>query len=96
MSTQAPPGFLEPAYGGRTLADVLPAVGAALGAEIASRAGFPAVSLELPPAAAYVVMLVDGMGHDLPRAVWRPVAEMVLENAARASTGAPDTELADG
>ncbi len=29
-------------------------------------------------------VVVDGMGHDLPSAVWRPVATVVAQNAARA------------
>jgi pimeloyl-ACP methyl ester carboxylesterase len=32
--------------------------------------------------ARYVV--VDGMGHDLPEPVWRPVAEALTENMAAA------------
>ena len=59
--TQGIRGFVEPAYGRRSLGDVLPAVAAALGVD----AGFPAVGLELPPAPSYVVMLVDGLGHEL-------------------------------
>lgn len=55
--------FVEPAYGGRTLGDVLPAVARALGAD----AGLPEVALELPEAARYVVFLVDGLGHQLLR-----------------------------
>ncbi|ROR91366.1 alkaline phosphatase family protein [Nocardioides aurantiacus] len=55
--------FVEPdlSGGGRTLADVLPAVSRALGVD----AGLPTGGLELPPAPAYVVMLVDGLGHRL-------------------------------
>jgi hypothetical protein len=53
--------FVEPAYGGRTLGDVLPAVATALGVDV----GFHATSLELPPARRYVVFLVDGLGHRL-------------------------------
>ena len=57
--------FVEPGYAagqlGRTLADVLPAVARALGVE----AGLPDTALELAPAPAYVVMLVDGLGHEL-------------------------------
>lgn len=34
------------------------------------------------PGARYVV--IDGMGHDLPEAVWRPIAETLTENFARA------------
>ena len=60
------PGFVEPAYSsdgmpGRTLGDVLPAVATALGVT----AGFHESGLALPPAPAYVVMLVDGLGHEL-------------------------------
>ncbi len=61
-------GFVEPQYSGgsaghlgRTLGDVLPAVAEALGVSV----GFHETSLELPPAPAYVVMLVDGLGHEL-------------------------------
>lgn len=58
-------GFVEPGYapGGtdRSLGDVLPAVAAALGVSV----GFHETSLVLPPAPAYVVMLVDGLGHEL-------------------------------
>ena len=69
MSVQATgsdePGFVEPDYSGtgtgRTLGDVLPAVAAALGVPV----GFHETTLDLPPAPAYVVMLVDGLGYDL-------------------------------
>lgn len=58
-------GFVEPAYSGqqpgRTLGDVLPAVASALGVS----AGFDESALVVPPAPAYVVMLVDGLGYDL-------------------------------
>ena len=53
--------FVEPAYGGRTLGDVLPAVATALGVDV----GFHATSLVLPPARRYVIFLVDGLGHRL-------------------------------
>ena len=55
--------FVEPDYSGagRTLVDVLPAVSRAIGVD----AGLPATSLELPPAPAYVVVLIDGLGHRL-------------------------------
>ena len=61
--------FVEPGYAaaaspdvaGRSLGDVLPAVAAALGVPV----GFHDTSLVLPPAPAYVVMLVDGLGHEL-------------------------------
>jgi hypothetical protein len=53
--------FVEPAYGGRTLGDVLPAVATALGVDV----GFHETTLELPPAGRYVILLVDGLGHRL-------------------------------
>ncbi len=68
MSHASAPGFVEPDYSGgssagtgRSLGDVLPAVASALGVSV----GFHETSLELPPAPAYVVMLVDGLGHEL-------------------------------
>ncbi len=71
MSGPPLPGFVEPEYSGsttggpaangRTLGDVLPAVASALGVSV----GFHESSLVLPPAPAYVVMLVDGLGHEL-------------------------------
>ncbi len=56
--------FVTPAYGERSLADVLPAVGRALGLgpEVA---GAAPSGLELPTAPSYVVFLVDGLGADL-------------------------------
>jgi hypothetical protein len=54
-------GFLAPAYGDRSLGDVVPAVAAALGTPID---GTPA-GLTLPEASAYVVFLVDGLGARL-------------------------------
>ncbi|HET8602991.1 MAG TPA: nucleotide pyrophosphatase/phosphodiesterase family protein [Marmoricola sp.] len=53
--------FVEPAYHDRSLGDVLPAIATALGV----RAGLPETALVLPPAPAYVVLLVDGLGHEL-------------------------------
>jgi hypothetical protein len=56
------PGYASSADGaGRSLGDVLPAVATALGVSV----GFHDTRLVLPPAPAYVVMLVDGLGHDL-------------------------------
>jgi hypothetical protein len=54
-------GFQEPEYGQRSLGDVVPAVGAALGA----LGGAARSQLVLPDAPAYVVFLVDGLGHRL-------------------------------
>jgi len=54
-------GFVEPAYGHRALADVVPAIGRALGTDV-----LPApTGLVLPEAQAYVVFLVDGLGWRL-------------------------------
>ena len=53
--------FVEPAYGGSTLGDVLPAIATALGVDV----GFHDTTLVLPPARRYVVFLVDGLGHRL-------------------------------
>jgi hypothetical protein len=53
--------FTPPAYGDRSLADVVPSVARALGVPLD---GHP-VGLELPPAPSYVVFLVDGMGAEL-------------------------------
>jgi len=38
--------------------------------------------------------LVDGMGHDLPEALWPTFAEEITANAARAPAGAPATPVA--
>ncbi len=59
--TQVDGGFVEPDYVGRSLGDVLPAVAGALGVSV----GFHESTLTLPPAPAYVVMLIDGLGYDL-------------------------------
>ena len=76
----ADPGFVAPAYADRSLADVLPAVGRALGVRMAdlprdpgapadpSDPGDPAApvpDLGLPEARHYVVFLVDGLGSEL-------------------------------
>ncbi len=55
-----PGGFLVPAYGHRSIADVLPAAAHALGSGDA--VGPPPDGLTLPEAPAYVVLLVDGLG----------------------------------
>lgn len=57
-------GFLAPAYGERSLSEVLPAVGRALGHPIDAE-GTAAARLILPEAASYVVFLIDGLGARL-------------------------------
>jgi hypothetical protein len=52
--------FVAPAYGERSLGDVVPAVASALGVDARPRTG-----LVLPDAQAYVVFLIDGLGHEL-------------------------------
>jgi hypothetical protein len=61
VNDEAP--FVPPAYDDRSLTDLVPAVGAALGHPL----GPPPRGLELPPASAYVVFLVDGLGAELLR-----------------------------
>jgi hypothetical protein len=51
---------VSPAYGDRSLADVLPAVSRALGLD----GVLPPTRLELPAADRYVVLLIDGLGHE--------------------------------
>jgi hypothetical protein len=56
-------GFVEPAYGSRSLDDVVPAVGAAIGVKV--RPDVAEGALDLPEAPAYVVLLIDGLGARL-------------------------------
>jgi hypothetical protein len=81
-------GFVEPAYGGRTLGDLLPAVGRALGTPLDSATG-----LVLPDARSYVVFLVDGLGSELLRrhAHAAPFLAAMLDGAAAATAGVPST-----
>ena len=53
-------GLVEPAYSDRSLGDVVPAIASALGVDPPTENG-----LVLPDAAAYVIFLVDGLGHEL-------------------------------
>ena len=83
--------FLEPAYGHRSLGDVVPAVGAALGLPLRP-AGDPA-GLELPGASAYVVFLVDGLGARLleRHAHAAPFLASQLTEQATGTAGVPST-----
>ena len=74
--------FTPPAYGDRSLADVVPSVARALGVELD---GHPA-GLELPPAPSYVLFLVDGMGAEL-LARHAHVAPYLTSLVAEGSTG---------
>jgi len=81
--------FLEPAYGERSLGDVVPAVAAALGLPM----GDPPSDLTLPDAPAYVVLLVDGLGARLLEryAHAAPFLATLLEHQRPATAGVPST-----
>ena len=81
--------FVEPAYGDRSLGDVLPAVSRALGVD----AGLPATSLELPEARSYVVFLVDGLGYEQLRdhPDQAPFLHELLDGETPATVGVPST-----
>ena len=83
-------GFLQPAYGERSLADVLPSVGTALGVPIAGQDVLP---IALPAAPAYVVFLVDGLGADLLAAHGHaaPYLFSLLKSDSTATAGVPST-----
>jgi hypothetical protein len=85
-------GFVEPAYGGRSLADVLPAVALALRAQIPRWSAEPS-GLVLPEAPAYVVFLVDGLGADLLQghAHAAPYLASLLTPEATGTSGVPST-----
>ena len=53
-------GLVEPAYSQRSLGDVVPAIASALGVDPPTES-----DLLLPDARAYVIFLVDGLGHEL-------------------------------
>lgn len=83
------PTFTEPAYGQRSLADVIPAVGRALGVPLAGHTD----ALELPPAPSYVVFLVDGMGAELlaRHGHAAPYLSSLMEGSAAGTAGVPST-----
>ena len=81
-TTSAAPAFTLPAYGDRSLADVIPSVARALGVPLE---GHPD-GLMLPPAPSYVVFLVDGMGAELLDR-HRHVAPYLSSLVAGGSTG---------
>ena len=82
-------GFTLPAYGDRSLADVVPAVARALGTPLEGHPG----GFELPPAPSYVVFLVDGMGAELlvRHAHAAPYLSALLEGSATGTAGVPST-----
>lgn len=80
-----------PAYGDRSLADVLPAVAGALGHPGA--VGEPPTGLELPAASSYVVFLIDGLGAELLRAHAHvaPYLGSLLARQPAGTCGVPST-----
>lgn len=86
MST---PGFFEPAYGVRSLGDVVPAVAAALGVPEATGP----TRLVLPGAASYVVLLIDGLGARLLEryAHAAPYLSELMADQLPATCGVPST-----
>lgn len=84
-------GFVQPAYGSRSLADVLPAVANALGTPLPGAE----TSLVLPDAGSYVVFLVDGLGAELIRryAHAAPFLASLLAKQEPATAGVPSTTV---
>jgi hypothetical protein len=85
----SPRDFVAPAYGERSLGDVVPAVAAALGLA----ADATGEGLVLPEAPAYVVFLVDGLGAELlaSYAHAAPYLSSLLENQLPGTAGVPST-----
>ena len=81
-------GFVEPAYGVRSLGDVVPAVAAAIGTMMERPSG-----LVLPDARSYVVFLVDGLGARLLRryAHAAPYLSALLDDGEPGTAGVPST-----
>jgi hypothetical protein len=81
--------FLEPAYGQRSLGDIVPAVAAALGVPAAAEP----TGLVLPDAASYVVFLIDGLGARLLEryAHAAPYLSSLLAGQEPATAGVPST-----
>ncbi len=84
--------FVAPAYGDRSLADVLPAVARAIGRPLDDHAP-QGSGLVLPDAGSYVVFLVDGMGRELLAAHPEdaPFLSGLLEGSAEVTAGVPST-----
>ena len=83
------PDFVVPAYGDRSLSDVVPAVAHALGRPLVGSS----TTLRLPDAAAYVVFLVDGMGAELLRrySYAAPFLASLMEDHPPATAGSTTT-----
>jgi len=83
-------GFVGPAYSIRSLGDVVPAIGRAIGVV---PDGDEPPSLELAPASAYVVFLVDGLGARLLEryAHAAPFLASLLAHSEPGTAGVPST-----
>ena len=88
--------FVDPAYGRRSLTDVVPAVARALGTPLDSGLESGPYELDLPPAASYVVLLVDGLGADLleQHAGAAPYLSSLLRWSEPGTAGVPSTTAA--
>ncbi|WP_231123657.1 alkaline phosphatase family protein [Nocardioides sambongensis] len=93
--TPASGGFCPPAYGERSLSDIVPAVAAALGSPLAPAPGaaVPTDRLQLPDASSYVVFLIDGLGARLLEryAEAAPYLASLLVGSPRATATVPST-----
>jgi hypothetical protein len=88
----SPEAFTEPAYGDRSLGDVVPAVARSLGVA-ADAVGPPPSGLLLPDAGSWVVFLVDGLGAELLRryAHAAPYLSSLVAGSATGTAGVPST-----
>lgn len=84
--------FTLPAYGDRSLGDVVPALARGLGVD-ASVAGAAPTGLVLPDAAAYVVFLIDGLGAELldRYAHAAPFLSSLAQGGSVGTAGVPST-----
>jgi hypothetical protein len=82
------PPMVLPAYGSRTLAELMPSIGARLGVP-----GCRDDLFDLPDARRYVVVLVDGLGWHLVRRSLRtaPYLASLLGDATPLTSGVPST-----